>query len=154
MANIYNGAVYSAAGELNPAKNKNLDLCRKCLAKPHTSLGEVLKWEAAQVHTNICLQQLLVTLRGLVCNLRFPSWRACHFSLRVYSILVERLKNLQDSDLRSAEVSKVKNNADVSKVGSKENKLFPCLERSAQKAIAVTWKYRCEVLWALQYKWM
>jgi len=37
---------------------------------------------------------------------------------------VEGLKNLQALDLRSAEVSKVKNNADVCKVRSKKEKLF------------------------------
>lgn len=85
MANIYNQAVYSTAGEVNPAKNKNLDLCRKCLAKPHTSLEEVLKWEAAQVRTNICLQQLLIILRGLVCNFCFPHGEHVT-SLRVFIV--------------------------------------------------------------------
>lgn len=107
MANIYNRAVYSAAGEVNPAKSKKkkLDLCLKHLAKTLTSLGEVLKGEAAQVHTNICLQQLLFTLRGVTCNLCFPTCSTSHFFKCVYSILVERLKNLQASDPRGAEVS-------------------------------------------------
>lgn len=142
MANIYNQAVYSAAGEVNPAKNKKkkLDLCWKCLTKPHTSLGEVLNWEAAQMHTNICLQQLFFTPRGVTRNLCFPTCSTCHFFKSVYSILVERLKNLQASEPRSAGVLKVKTMLTCAKPKQRKISLFLLLWVSTQRMIVVMWK--------------
>jgi len=75
-----------------------------------------------------------------MCNFSFPTCSACHFFKSIYSILVERLKNLQASDPRRTEVSKVKNNADVCKAKAKEINLFPLLWASTQSMIILMWR--------------